>query len=63
MTLFSDTDLKNRHAMHFKDLIGAIPNLTYTGGTNRPRYFQIRGLGENSQFEGETPDMSVRLFD
>ena len=62
VTLFSDTDLKNRHAVHFKDLIGAIPNLTYTGGTNRPRYFQIRGLGENSQFEGETPDMSVRFL-
>ena len=31
-------------------------------GNNRSRYFQIRGLGENSQFEGETPDISVRFL-
>lgn len=47
---------------HFEDLINAIPNLTWTGGTSRPRYFQIRGIGENSQFEGETPDSSVRFL-
>lgn len=47
---------------HFGDLVDQIPNLTYTGGTSRPRYFQIRGIGENSQFEGETPDSSVRFL-
>ncbi len=47
---------------HFGDLVDQIPNLTYTGGTSRPRYFQIRGVGENSQFEGETPDSSVRFL-
>jgi outer membrane receptor protein involved in Fe transport len=47
---------------HFEDLINAIPNLTWTGGTSRPRYFQIRGIGENSQFEGETPDSSIRFL-
>jgi len=44
---------------HFQDIVNAIPNLTWTGGTSRPRYIQIRGIGENSQFEGETPDSSV----
>lgn len=47
---------------HFGDLVDRIPNLTWTGGTNRPRYFQIRGIGENSQFEGETPDSAVRFL-
>lgn len=47
---------------HFGDLLDQIPNLTYTGGTSRPRYFQIRGIGENSQFEGETPDSAVRFL-
>ena len=47
---------------HFGDLVNQIPNLTYTGGSSRPRYFQIRGIGENSQFEGETPDSSVRFL-
>ncbi|MBX3737882.1 MAG: TonB-dependent receptor [Candidatus Didemnitutus sp.] len=47
---------------HFGDLVDQIPNLTYTGGTSRPRYLQIRGIGENSQFEGETPDSAVRFL-
>jgi len=47
---------------HFEDLVNTIPNLTWTGGTSRPRYLQIRGIGENSQFEGETPDSTVRFL-
>jgi Outer membrane receptor proteins, mostly Fe transport len=44
---------------HFGDIVDQIPNVTWAGGTARPRYFQIRGIGENSQFEGETPDSAV----
>ena len=47
---------------HFGDLVDQIPNLTWTGGTSRPRYLQIRGIGENSQYEGETPDSAVRFL-
>ena len=54
--------IENNGVQHFEDVINAIPNLTWTGGTSRPRYIQIRGIGENSQFEGETPDSSVRFL-
>ena len=47
---------------HFEDLVSAIPNVTWTGGSSRPRFIQIRGIGENSQFEGETPDSAVRFL-
>lgn len=47
---------------HLEDLVRLFPNVTWTGGTSRPRYFQIRGVGENSQFEGETPDSSIRFL-
>jgi outer membrane receptor protein involved in Fe transport len=47
---------------HFGDVINSIPNLTWSGGSSRPRYLQVRGIGENSQFEGETPDSSVRFL-
>lgn len=47
---------------HFGDVVERVPNLTFSGGTSRPRYFQIRGIGENSQYEGETPDSSVRFL-
>jgi iron complex outermembrane receptor protein len=46
---------------HFEDLIESLPNVTTTGGTSRARFIQIRGIGENSQFEGQTPDSAVRF--
>ncbi|EDY84353.1 TonB-dependent receptor domain protein [Verrucomicrobiia bacterium DG1235] len=61
VTVLDDQRFTGNGSQHFENLIGAIPNLTWTGGTSRPRYIQIRGIGENSQFEGETPDSSVRF--
>lgn len=43
---------------HFEDIIGLVPNLNWSSATNRPRYFQIRGIGERSQYEG-APNPSV----
>ena len=40
-----------RGAQHFEDIIGTIPNVNFASGTNRARFFQIRGIGERSQFE------------
>lgn len=61
VTVLDDDRFTSDGSQHFEDLISSIPNLTWTGGTSRPRYLQIRGIGENSQFEGETPDSSVRF--
>ena len=62
VTVFDETALRDRDVRHFGDLAERIPNFTWTGGTSRPRYFQIRGVGENSQYEGETPDSTVRFL-
>ncbi len=62
VSVLSEETLKANGTQHFADVINAIPNLTWTGATSRPRYIQIRGIGENSQFEGETPDSSVRFL-
>jgi outer membrane receptor protein involved in Fe transport len=62
VSVYDDTALRVGAVRHFGDLADRIPNLTWTGGTSRPRYFQIRGIGENSQFEGETPDSTVRFL-
>lgn len=43
---------------HFEEASYLIPNLNFAGGSNRPRYFQIRGVGERSQYEG-APNPSV----
>ena len=62
VTVFDDATLQAGGVRHFGDLVNQISNLTWTGGTSRPRYFQIRGIGENSQYEGETPDSAVRFM-
>jgi iron complex outermembrane receptor protein len=43
---------------HFEDVIGLVPNLNWAGDTTRPRYFQIRGIGELDQYQG-APNPSV----
>ncbi|MEE2658468.1 MAG: TonB-dependent receptor [Candidatus Latescibacterota bacterium] len=40
---------------HLQDLTAQIPNLNWAGGSSRPRYFQIRGIGERSHYAGEGP--------
>ena len=62
VTVFDEAALRDGGVRHFADLADQIPNLTFTGATSRPRYFQIRGIGENSQYEGETPDSTVRFL-
>jgi outer membrane receptor protein involved in Fe transport len=43
---------------HFEDVLPLIPNLNWAGDTSRPRYFQIRGIGELQQYQG-APNPSV----
>jgi iron complex outermembrane recepter protein len=62
VTLIKAESMRDSGTQHFGDLVNSIPNLTWTAGSSRPRYIQIRGIGESSQFEGETPDSSVRFF-
>ena len=62
VSVYDEQALRAGAVRHFSDLVDQIPNLTYTGATSRPRYLQIRGIGENSQYEGETPDSAVRFL-
>lgn len=59
VSIYEGAALQRGGVRHFGDLADQVANLTWTGGTSRPRYFQIRGVGENSQYEGETPDSAV----
>lgn len=50
VSIITEDIIKSRSAGHFEDLVNAIPNLNFAGGSNRARFFQIRGIGERSQF-------------
>jgi len=50
VTVIGEQQISDRAAQHFEEIIPAIPNFGFAGGTNRARFFQIRGIGERSQF-------------
>jgi iron complex outermembrane recepter protein len=43
---------------HFEDVLALVPNLNWAGDTSRPRYFQVRGIGELEQYQG-APNPSI----
>jgi iron complex outermembrane recepter protein len=57
-TVIPASDLQSAGVAHFGDVLGLVPNLGAAGGTSRPRYYQLRGIGETEQYEG-APNPSV----
>ena len=55
VTVITGDHIRETGADHFQSLTEQIPNLNWAGGTSRPRYFQIRGIGERSHYFGEGP--------
>mgnify|MGYP001313181581 CR=1 FL=1 len=55
VSIFSSEEIKKLGADHFQIVTERVPNLNWAGGTSRPRYFQIRGIGERSHYFGEGP--------
>src|ERR1700735_2943188 len=43
---------------HFEDVLEMIPNLSWASGSSRPRFFELRGIGEVEQYQG-APNPSV----
>jgi len=39
-----------RNAVHLENLLQITPNVNIAGGSSRARYYQVRGIGERSQF-------------
>lgn len=58
VTLLDEQTLRDAGRQHFEDVLTAVPNLHWAGGTSRPRFFQLRGIGEREQWEG-APNPSV----
>ena len=57
-TILDSRTLQTAGVQHFEDVLGLIPNLNWSAGTSRPRYFQLRGIGELDQYQG-APNASV----
>ncbi len=60
-TIIRGEDQELLGTAHLQDVLDSVPNLNWSGGTSRPTFFQIRGIGEVEQYEG-TPNTSVGVF-
>lgn len=58
VTLLTAATLQAAGQQHFADVLGLVPNLNWAAGSSRPRYFQLRGIGELEQWQG-APNPSV----
>src|SRR6202167_5705783 len=58
VTVLDRGTLQGAGVQHFEDVLGLIPDLNWAAGTSRPRFFQLRGMGEVEQYQG-APNPSV----
>jgi len=61
VSVLEDYELTDSGSSFFQDQIAEIPNLNWSAGSSRPRFFQIRGVGELEQFQG-APNSSVAVI-
>ncbi len=50
ITVVGSDDIQRRNADHLESILSLAPNVNFSAGASRGRYFQIRGIGERSQF-------------
>ncbi|KGJ98382.1 TonB-dependent receptor [Thalassotalea sp. ND16A] len=51
LSVISEDDIAVRNAQNLEEIVLATPNVNFSSGSNRARYYQIRGIGERSQFQ------------
>ncbi|WP_228730441.1 TonB-dependent receptor [Shewanella yunxiaonensis] len=58
VTVIDQQRIEDQGAEHFEDMLNNVANFNWSGATARPRYFQIRGVGEQEDYKG-APNSSV----
>ncbi|TKB46315.1 TonB-dependent receptor [Thalassotalea mangrovi] len=51
LTIMSAADMDTRNAQNLEELTGAVANVNFAAGSQRARYYQVRGIGERSQYQ------------
>jgi iron complex outermembrane receptor protein len=62
VTVLGSTTIQERAAQQLEEILNMAPNVNFASGSSRARYFQIRGIGDRSQFqEPLNPSVGVLL--
>jgi iron complex outermembrane receptor protein len=51
LSVIASDEISARNAQNLEEIIAHTPNVNFSSGTQRARYYQIRGIGERSQFK------------
>ena len=57
-TVLDADDVREASVVHLEELLPQLPSLSWAGASSRPRYFQLRGIGELEQYQG-APNPSI----
>ena len=57
-TVLDERTVADAAVQHLEELLPQVPSLSWAGASSRPRYFQLRGIGELEQYQG-APNPSV----
>ena len=52
MSVLAGGDIRDAAVLHLEELLPQVPSLSWAGASSRPRYFQLRGIGELEQYQG-----------
>lgn len=64
LSVLTSEDMAQRNSQNLEELVGAVPNVNFASGSQRARYYQIRGIGERSQFqEPINPSVGILIDD
>ncbi len=58
VSVIGGDDVENGAVQHLEELLPHVPSLSWAGASSRPRFFQLRGIGELEQYQG-APNPSV----
>lgn len=61
LSVINEKEIALRNAQNLEEILIATPNVNFSSGSSRARYYQIRGVGERSQFK-EPINPSVGLI-
>ena len=50
VSVITENDIFRRNANHLEDLLFLAPNINYSTGASRGKFYQVRGIGERSEF-------------
>lgn len=62
VSVLGETQIEDQNARHLEELLLNAPNINMAGGASRARFYQIRGIGERSQYsEPLNPSVGVLI--